>query len=325
MSNVQVDTSTRRDAMIGALSLLGLAMPAVDHRAVAAESSNPPPFREADWRPVDSQLASIPECRGERLIRQPEDVPTCKVMIDDDGVVFLNSVQHVVQRGISQPCRREPNGRLVSAPVRHGLRYSLKMLASGAIISVKVGERSVDVVATNGHVLAPAKVEIRRAEFLDPLMDLSVVERRVVIQNALDTGGLPIGRLAEGVTDNNLTSKVVSFCSKGRGHFRFTGKPSRIGVPIPSLAPAHQHFSVFVMRVPSEMGDIRNELVGLSGSPVYLEETREIVGVFAKCYPRHGVSLTRADGSRAPIYVLFAGPNSLRARVMACATRAAER
>lgn len=325
MSNLQVDTFTRREAIGSALSLLGLSIPAVSRSAFGAESANPPPFREADWRPVPAQLASIPECKGERLVRQPEKLPTCKVMIDNDGVVFLSSVEHLVRHGISQPRRREPDGRLADAPVPPGGGYSLKMLASGAIIRVKLGERSVDVVATNGHVLAPAKGEIRRAEFLDPVMDLSVIDRREVIQNALDSGRLPIGTLAEGVDDDNLSSKVVSFCSKGRGHFRFTGQPTRIAIPIPSHAPENQRFSVFVMRVPAEMGDIRNELIGLSGSPVYLEETKEIVGVFAKCYPRHGVPLVRSDGSRAPIYVLFAGPDSLRSQVMACAKEAAER
>jgi len=325
MSKAQVDTFTRRDALGGALSLLGLSMPLVGRMAVAADVVNPPPFRESDWRPVDSQLASIPECKGERLTHQPEHLPTCKVMIDNEGTVFLTSVQHVVRHGISQPRRREPDGKLAGAPVPPGGGYSLKMLASGAIIRAKVGESSIDVVVTNGHVLAPAKGDIRAVEFLDPLMDLSVIDKAVVTRNALDTGALPVGRLAEGVTDDNLTSQIVSFCSKGRGHFRFTGTPTRIAVPIPSHAPADQRFSVFVMRVPSELGDIRNELIGLSGSPVYIEQTKEIVGVFAKCYPRHNVPLLRPDGSRAPIYVLFAGPDSLRAKVMACATAALDR
>jgi|GEM_PF-5950507 len=315
---------TRRDA-IAATALFGaLSMPSVSTTAadVKTEAS---PFKEPEWRLADAQLVAVPVCKGERLTRQPDNLPTSKVIIDKEGVVFLNSVPHIVKHGISQPRRMALDGRLAPAPLPAGMRYSLPMLASGAVIQVQVAGKLVEVVATNGHVMQHAKSDIRREEFLDPLMDVSVVDKRLVIRNVLDTGVLPVGVLAQGVSDDTITSRVVSFCSRGRGHFRFTGKPFRADIAIPSHAPSEHRFPVFVMRVPAEMGDIRNELIGLSGSPVHLEGTREIVGVFAKCYPRHGVSLSRPDGSLSPIYLLFAGPDSLRAQVMACAAKAAQR
>jgi hypothetical protein len=167
-----------------------------------------------------------------------------------------------------------------------------------------------ELYLSNEHVFRGAAWQIEDKAVYDWHYDLGVMRVRELSRHAEDRTPLPQGQIARSsVRNGNLCSRTLEVVGFGSDLFKFVGQPFQVPTYITHSypfqeSPRTQHL-LFGLRIPR--GFLRDiaEIGGMSGSPVVLEGTSEVVGVVSRV-------LQIKDGNDQIPFLLFTGPDQVR-------------
>jgi hypothetical protein len=144
------------------------------------------------------------------------------------------------------------------------------------------------------------------ASFCNHPYDINVINHELLERNHSDPHQLPEATLADGSIHNgNIGTKKVEIYGFGKDLFHFVGYPFSFTCSMPQFGPEFRSRVLFGLRVPDGFLHSRNEIGGMSGSPVVLEGTSTVVGTVCRVYPVAHLDTPVSS-------VVFIGPDQIR-------------
>jgi hypothetical protein len=182
--------------------------------------------------------------------------------------------------------------------------------SSGVLMTIGSGSKTRDIYLSNEHALRAARWQLEEKSIFNWHYDLGVIPAEHLLRYTDDRFELAKGRLAdESITNANLSSRSVEVVGFGSDLFKFVGTPFKLPYHFSDAAGLNpnqmQQHLLFGMRIPEGFLRDISEIGGMSGSPVVLQGTREVVGIVCR------VAQT-LDGDRAIPHLVFVGPNEVR-------------
>jgi hypothetical protein len=181
---------------------------------------------------------------------------------------------------------------------------------SGVLMTLGTGGAQRKIYLSNEHVFRSAAWQLEEKALYNWHFDLGVMSAREIRANPADRSQPPLGRLADSsVTNANLCSRSVEVVGFGSDLFKFVGTPIRLpyfitpGAPF-NVPPERQHL-LFGLRIPRGFLHDIAEIGGMSGTPVVLEGTNEVVGTVSRISEF-------MDGENPICVLLFTGPQEVR-------------
>lgn len=286
--------------------------------AHSGESAQP-----KEWKPYKSPdlaihfdrnaLAQHPLCTAEcfrerspRLDKVLRESCSLKIFIDG-GVLGKNTLQAVMDRGwIERLHRKQPEG-----PGR--LRFhdgtgkdTSSGNGSGTLLKIRCSDRIHEAILSNDHVIYGSDAQTEAQSVSNHTHDINLLHLAHFRTPLPDSDELPVGRVAgPHITNENVASKRVQIVGIGWELYNFVGTPIALSFRERSqgdIAPSKRCFALLVDH--AWLGSAAN-IGGMSGSPVVIEGTREVVGTLSRAY-------TIDLGSRSVVALVFAGPDDLR-------------
>ena len=326
MSHTPTSVFTRRDCLTMLTGLSAASFAGGDYRTEAQEARNQrTPYSAPQMRFGQdiAYLRNAPVCKATRYGQGVP--PTCasKIFVERDGTLHLKTLPFLERSGWMTRWRSMTKVKL--PPLRNPT-YSDPDIrashASGVILTLQQGAVQREVYLSNEHHLRNAAWEIEDKAVYDWHYDLGVISTKEIKTNLEDPSLPPRGRLADtSVTNGNLCSKSVEVVGFGSDLFKFVGTPFRlpyfVTTPAPSVkAPDQQHL-FFGIKVPGNFLRDIAEIGGMSGSPVVLNGTNEVVGTVCRAYAHR-------DGDKPIFIIVFTGPDEVR-RIVSRAENLLER
>lgn len=275
------------------------------------------------WKPYKSPdlayhfdmqaLSSHPVCSIElfreltpRLERLFTDTCSLKVWINK-GVPGKNTLGAVFESGwIERRQQRQPNG---PEPVRfHSGKEEVSRSAngSGSLVRIKCKDGDCDAILSNNHVICAARPEIAAQAISNYTFDINLLDARHFQNTLADRFDVPIGQMVDAnISNDNLTSKRVQIFGIGWNLYNIVGTPIRLSFRDRSGPEPGRARECFALIAEREILGGADVIGGMSGSPVVLEGTRDVVGVLSRVYT---VNL----GKRQVVLLVFSGPNEIR-------------
>jgi len=233
------------------------------------------------------------------------------LLIDERGSIIINALQFLDGSGWMNRSREMARAKM---PTIKNAVYSDPDIAptasSGVLIPVSVGDKTEEVLVSNEHALRAARWQLENKAVYDWHYDLAVIPAKHLLRNTDDRTLVSKGQLADtSVTNSTIFSKTVEVVGFGSDLFKFVGTPCKLPHYIGKVEPfAQSHMQqhlLFVLRIPDTFVRDVAEIGGMSGSPVVLAGTRQVVGIVSR------VGLVTQGDESVP-YLVFTGPNELR-------------
>jgi hypothetical protein len=307
----------RRQALGGVASLAAATFCPGFRSVVAGEAQQQRvPYNSPEYRAdkVFEYYQEAPICRATRFASGIPATCTTKLQIDGRGSIIINSMQFLDSSGWMRGFRESSRRKM---PTIANAEYSdpdiVSTSSSGVLMTVPVGNGTEDILISNEHALRAARWELETKGVYDWHYDVGVLPAKYLLRDADDRTQLPKARLADrSIANNTICSKKVEVVGFGSDLFKFVGQPFKlpyyvtegeIGTPLNE----RQHL-FFGLRIPNGFLRDMAEIGGMSGSPVVLEGSRDVVGIVT----RVGVV---SEGDASISYLVFTGPDQVRAIV----------
>jgi hypothetical protein len=313
---------SRREALqaLGIASAISLQSLVGPSRAALSQEASLP----KRWKPYKSPdlamrfdiraLASHPVCSIEnfreytpRLEKLLSETCSLKIWINN-GVLGKNTLGAVFDNGwIERRQRRQPNG---PDPVRFHTGEEADIRSAngcGTLLRIRDNDRGYEVILSNDHVIYGAKAEIESQSISNHTFDINLLEASYFKTTLPDRFETPIGKLVDPcITNANLPSKRVQILGIGWDLFNFVGTPIPISFTDRSDPDPGSGRTCFALVADKNTLGRADVIGGMSGSPVVLEGTRDVVGTLSRVY-------TVDVGERDVVLLVFTGPDQLRA------------
>ncbi|MFN4896431.1 MAG: hypothetical protein ACK5HO_11640 [Pseudomonadota bacterium] len=229
---------------------------------------------------------------------------TSKLFVGPEGGYLVRPLESLVQEGWDKRMHQllRQNTRL-TANSRHGDPDIKPCQGSGVLVQLPGGERSF---FSNDHVLCSARSELEKRRISIWEFDIARIDPRWINLQTNDKP-LPVAQIAteSAATNQTLPENEVEIYGFGADLRLFVGKPFRIPITIPELGEKFGQRDIFGLRLSDGAVNTIAEISGMSGSPVVLHKTKEVVGLVCRVF------YSLKDGKSATV-ILFAGPDELR-------------
>ena len=273
----------------------------------------PTPYSAPEWESDKGfdYLIEMPISKATRYASGVPDSCGSKIFVDARGSILVSTLQFLDRSGRMSQWRES---RRVTVPtIKNAVHTDPDIVpsqSSGVLMTIDSGSKTRDIYLSNEHALRAARWQLEDKAVFNWHYDLGVIPAEHLLRYADDRVPLPKAQLADqSVTNATLSSRTVEVVGLGSDLFKFVGTPFKLPYYISDAAAfmrdrTQQHL-LFGIRIPE--GFLRDiaEIGGMSGSPVVLQGTREVVGMVCR------VAQT-LDGDRPIPYLVFAGPNEVR-------------
>lgn len=314
MSHTPTLSINRRDCLQGLLSLSAASFAESAFRAEAQETATKrSSYSAPELRFGESieYLRKAPSCKATRYSQGVPPTCTSKIFVERDGTLHLKTLSFLDRSGwmdrwramtrVEMPTIKNPTYSDPDIHPSHG---------SGVLMTLGTGAAQRKVYLSNEHVFRSASWQLEEKALYNWHYDLGVMSAKELRANPADRSQPPLGHLADSsVTNANLCSRSVEVVGFGSDLFKFVGTPLRLPYFITpgalfTVHPERQHL-LFGLKIP--WGFLRDiaEIGGMSGSPVVLEGTKEVVGTVSRISEF-------MDGENPICVLLFTGPNEVR-------------
>lgn len=305
---------SRRGAIATLASLTGACFSADGGAARAQEvDKQRTPYAAPEWQTsADYQyLRTMPTCKATRYSQGVPKTCASKIFVDSDGSIHLKTLPFLERSGWMNRWRtatksvvpqvKNPTYTDPDVHPSHG---------SGVLLAAGNHEKPHEIYLSNEHTFRAARWQVEDKAIYDWHYDLGVMSAKHLTPNPTDRAHPPRGRLAdESITNANLCSRSVEIVGFGSDLFKFVGTPFKlpfyINETFPTLERSSRQHLLFGLKIPRGFLRQISEIGGMSGSPIVLEGTCDVVGVLcrvAQCL----------EGAEPIPYLVFTGPNEVR-------------
>ncbi len=314
MTHTLTSSITRREYLSGLLSLSAASFSGSTFRTAAQET----PTQRSSYSAPELRcgedieyLRDAPSCKATRYSEGVPPTCTSKIFVESDGTLHLKTLSFLDRSGwmdrwrtrtrVEMPTIRNPTYSDPDIHPSHG---------SGVLLTVGTGVTQREMYLSNEHVFRGEAWQIEEKAVYDWHYDVGVMSAKEIRGNRGDRTQPPRGRLADtSVRNANLCSRSVEVVGFGSDLFKFVGTPFRLPYVItPSVpfveSPPRQHL-LFGLKIPRAFLRDIAEIGGMSGSPVVLQGTKEVVGTVSRI-------LEFMDGTNPIRVLLFTGPDEVR-------------
>ena len=319
MKTLDTNLKSRRDILNLALSSTcipsALRAFAEEQKAIESAEYQPPLWRFA--LPVE-ELANKTPCKAARLDSHLPHGVTSKIFTERfQGALKVSTLRHLVDNGWvrheRETYKRSLGGARSNTPPQppqnnrpHNPASVWPKHGGGAVVDLSTDGRKTLGFISNNHVVCDASRKLVDASFCNHPYDINVINQELLERNRSDPHQLPEATFADGSIHNrNIGTKKVEIYGFGKDLFHFVGYPFSFTCSMPQFGPQFQSRVLFGLRLPDGFLHSRNEIGGLSGSPVVLEGTSTVVGTVCRVYPVAHIDTPVSS-------VVFIGPDQVR-------------
>ena len=314
VSQAHDQSISRRGALATLASLSGACFSLGSVQALAREEKKErTPYAAPEWSSDISieELRSAPACKATRYSRGIPQTCASKIFVDGNGEIHLKSLSFLERTGWMDRWRVTTRGNVPSIknptfsdPDIHPSH------GSGTLLTVQQGNRPRDIYLSNEHTFRAAHWRLEDKAIYDWHYDLGVLAAEHLHTTPADNTKPPRAQLAsDSVSNTNLCSKTIEVVGFGSDLFKFVGTPFKLPISIttapPTLGLPEQQHLLFGLKIPRGFLRELAEIGGMSGSPIVLAGTRDVVGVVCRI-------AQRLDGKEPISYLIFTGPNEVR-------------
>jgi hypothetical protein len=307
--NVSRRAALATTALFGATSLFPGSRPAQADERHRKEASYCPP--EWESKKGFDYLNAMPVSKATRYASGVPATCGTKTFVDARGSILISTLQFLDRSGWMSQRRESSRVRMPAIENADGTEPDIvPSQSSGVLMTIGSGSKTRDIYLSNEHALRAARWQLEEKSIFNWHYDLGVIPAEHLLRYTDDRFELAKGRLAdESITNANLSSRSVEVVGFGSDLFKFIGTPFKLPYHFSDAAGLNpnqmQQHLLFGMRIPEGFLRDISEIGGMSGSPVVLQGTREVVGIVCR------VAQT-LDGDRAIPHLVFVGPNEVR-------------
>jgi hypothetical protein len=256
----------------------------------------------------------MPACKATRYAQGVPKTCASKIFVDRDGSIHLKTLSFLERSGWMNQWRTITKNAV--PPVKNPTYADPDVHpshGSGVLLAAGNHEKPHQIYLSNEHTFRAARWQLEDKAVYNWHYDLGVMSTKHLARNPDDRAAVPQGRLAdESITNANLCARSVEVVGFGSDLFKFIGTPfqlpSYITETFPTLERSMRQHLLFGLKIPRGFLREISEIGGMSGSPIVLEGTHEVVGVLcrvAQCL----------EGDEPIPYLVFTGPNEVRSIV----------
>ena len=295
---------------------------------------------------TQEELESLPFCTARR-----HDDPrngginhhgTAKVFVDESGEISVQTLEHLKDRGWlkknhserlltppplppsanqehSKPDANNPDTD--AAPSRYVHPDIVPSLGSCSKIGFTYSGGVFECYVSNDHVIYSGRRDIEKESHSDPFSDINLLSTHFVKRPYADPHQLrPLFLAPRKITNQNLVEQTVQIIGVASDLFEFEGKPFVLPAEVTLGDGSKRQQNFFGLKVPNDFLARPMEIAGMSGSPVTLKGSREMVGVISRILFYQEKTPPGAPAKYCTILV-FAGPDELQKLVRGSAKK----
>ena len=297
---------TRRNFLQDALTLSGAGLFGISESALGVERELSRRVRPLDPLVSLNFLRVGAECEAIRLKEWPKEAVGSMMYLAQGGKPFVRSIADYMERA-NTPTQVLSQGRRVYSGA--GTR-----LAVGSPLAQRF------VYVANHHLLCNIAANLDHSSLSDPIFDITTIDSRSVDQFPGDRHQILTSEIADtGVSNEVVLNSEVELCGVSEtGSYKFVGTPFPVRFRISDRGDAPGKHTAFGLRLPSDFKTQKDSFEGMSGSPVTIQGTQKVVGVFCSYIRLSADDVTSLDPKFTPLrgsnvdILIFTGPDELR-------------
>ena len=235
------------------------------------------------------EVASKPVAVSQRYESPAAGIYTCKVFIGDQGDLYVRSFQNIQENGWLKKHREDRSqkpGQLRN-PVA-GDPDIRPSTGSGVMLEFVVSGEKKRFVLSNDHVVTATRRELEEKRCSLHNFDVTCFPASQAIIQEHDRARIPLGAICADpqISNRTLSSKKVRIFGLGADLYNFVGQPFPIRALVREEGSPPKEIELFGLRVADNFFKPIGQMGGMSGSPVMLDGTHEVVGTVCRSYSR---------------------------------------